>query len=290
MDQLPLTSEISVFTDFMMSFGIFHDSKECAEYVECHHERFRKTLEKIPRGCSALLEVGAAPFCMTLMMKETLNCDIRAINYGSHGDVLLQSEKFGRRYVIPCEGINVECEPFPYEDGRFDVVMCAEVIEHLTFCPSFMLSEIHRVLKPGGVLILTTPNAMRLICNYHSARELFHGRPFYDPYSGYGPYGRHNREFTPQELRFLVEGCGFAINEMDVCEIPARGESLKGRLYQAVVSLLFGVPRETIKANQPSQIILSARPEKERNVFLPGELYKSTHAMRKAQEEFPKIP
>ena len=290
MEQLPILRDINVFKDYMQSFGIFHDPGECSEYVDCHYERFKRTLEKVPRGRGSLLEIGAAPFCMTLMMKEVLEYDIQVVNFGSAGDVRLQSGRHSREFVIPCTGINVEREPFPFEGGAFDVVMCAEVIEHLTFCPSYMLAEAHRVLKPGGVLIVTTPNALRWICNYHNARELFRGRSFYDPYSGYGPYGRHNREFTPAELRLLVEGCGFTIGELEVCDIPERKETLKARLYRRVVPFVFGVSREVVESNGPSQILLTARPDKERKVFLPEDLYKSTHAMEKARKEFPKIP
>ena len=47
--------------------------------------------------------------------------------------------------------------PFPFEDNFFDIVFAGEVIEH-TIDDSFFLSEVKRVLKPGGILILTTPN------------------------------------------------------------------------------------------------------------------------------------
>src|SRR6185436_4985835 len=44
----------------------------------------------------------------------------------------------------------------PFPDGEFDYVLCTEVMEH-TKEPSDFLSEIYRVLKNGGVLIMTTP-------------------------------------------------------------------------------------------------------------------------------------
>jgi 2-polyprenyl-3-methyl-5-hydroxy-6-metoxy-1,4-benzoquinol methylase len=47
-------------------------------------------------------------------------------------------------------------ENIPFEDNRFDVVLCSEVIEHVKH-PFNFLQEIHRVLKPGGTLILTCP-------------------------------------------------------------------------------------------------------------------------------------
>ncbi len=46
----------------------------------------------------------------------------------------------------------------PFEDAEFDLVWCSEVIEHLAD-PRFSLDELRRITKPGGELILTTPNS-----------------------------------------------------------------------------------------------------------------------------------
>jgi 2-polyprenyl-3-methyl-5-hydroxy-6-metoxy-1,4-benzoquinol methylase len=45
----------------------------------------------------------------------------------------------------------------PFEDAVFDYVVCTEVIEHTTD-PSLAVAELTRVLRPGGTLVLTTPN------------------------------------------------------------------------------------------------------------------------------------
>jgi SAM-dependent methyltransferase len=46
-------------------------------------------------------------------------------------------------------------EQLPYEEGRFDVVLCTQVLEHADD-PHAVVSEIHRVLKPGGVALVST--------------------------------------------------------------------------------------------------------------------------------------
>jgi 2-polyprenyl-3-methyl-5-hydroxy-6-metoxy-1,4-benzoquinol methylase len=48
-------------------------------------------------------------------------------------------------------------EPLPYDGARFDVIVSAEVIEHLEN-PRFVAREMFRLLRPGGTLLLTTPN------------------------------------------------------------------------------------------------------------------------------------
>jgi SAM-dependent methyltransferase len=45
---------------------------------------------------------------------------------------------------------------FPYDDARFDTVLCNQVLEH-SFAPERLLSEIARVLRPRGRLVLTVP-------------------------------------------------------------------------------------------------------------------------------------
>lgn len=52
-------------------------------------------------------------------------------------------------------------EKLDFPDAMFDVVFAGEVLEHI-FAVEVLLSEIHRVLKPGGCLVATTPNLAAL--------------------------------------------------------------------------------------------------------------------------------
>lgn len=53
-------------------------------------------------------------------------------------------------------------EELPYKDASFDCVILTEVIEHLEY-PNLLLNEIHRILKPNWILILSTPNIFSLV-------------------------------------------------------------------------------------------------------------------------------
>ena len=103
---------------------------------------------------------------------------------------------------------NIERDPFPYDDGSFSLVVCCEILEHLAMDPSHTLKEIHRVLKPGGYVFISTPN---VLCAGNTWR-LLRGDNIYQAYSGYGIYGRHSREYTPGELEKILREHRFEAN------------------------------------------------------------------------------
>lgn len=58
---------------------------------------------------------------------------------------------------VETKQVDLNTAPVPYEDGFFDTVIAGDVIEHVAN-PMAMLCESNRVLKPGGRLIVSTPN------------------------------------------------------------------------------------------------------------------------------------
>ncbi|MCK7516128.1 MAG: class I SAM-dependent methyltransferase [Desulfobacterales bacterium] len=58
--------------------------------------------------------------------------------------------------------LDIEHQRFPFPDNTFDFVLFLEVIEHLITGPTRVLQELARVLKPGGILVLTTDNSNSL--------------------------------------------------------------------------------------------------------------------------------
>lgn len=69
-----------------------------------------------------------------------------------------------RRYVAvdlhltPLVNVMARGEQLPLADAEFNLVICTQVLEYVVQ-PSLVFAEIHRVLRPGGVLLLSAPSA-----------------------------------------------------------------------------------------------------------------------------------
>jgi O-antigen biosynthesis protein len=101
----------------------------------------------------------------------------------------------------------VELEPdqeLPIEDSQFDVVLCAETLEHVRDV-QLLLSEIRRVLRPGGTLAITTPAHDRLMGLSILVRGF---ERCFDPLSP------HLRFFSRRSLARLLDELGFDVRSM----------------------------------------------------------------------------
>jgi SAM-dependent methyltransferase len=194
--------------------------EELKAYVQSDFKRFVYTLGLVPeRSNLALLELGANPYFTTALLSKFRNADLHLANFFDHpepeGSQRVTIHKTNETFTYRYKQFNIEKDSFPYEDDTFDVVLFCEIIEHLLSDPVHALVEIKRVLKPGGILVLTTPNVVRL----DNVRKIIGGENVYDPYSGYGPYGRHNREYTQEDLFSLLSANGFSVSTMFTADV-----------------------------------------------------------------------
>jgi SAM-dependent methyltransferase len=93
------------------------------------------------------------------------------------------------------------------------------LIEHLASDPMALMCEANRILKPGGHLLLTTPNAVSLRA-LKAALEGYHPG-FYSAYlrpEQEAAEARHNREYTPREIELLLANSGFEIVRLETGE------------------------------------------------------------------------
>jgi len=196
---------------------------ELTAYASEDCERFLYTVGMLPDTPVKVLEIGGNPYFTTILARRFKPAaEFHLTNYfgGDTGPRQQKIEIKGfdgqiERYDFDYLNINVETDALPFTDGCFDIVIFCEVIEHLTNDPVQALLNIKRVLKKDGFMILSTPNVARL----ENVARMISGQNIYDPYSGYGPYGRHNREYTRHELYHLMLKLGFDVREFFTADV-----------------------------------------------------------------------
>lgn len=170
-------------------------------------------LEQNPR----VLDIGLSPLPL-LMVSRYPGLRLTTLGYPD------------ARFLRPNEWHHYDCDladpAFPWDAlGRHDLVIAAEVLEHLHTAPERLLHSIAQVLAPRGVLVLQTPNAAAL----DKRLKLLFGR---NPREA-----GHLREYTLSELRALARETGYKVIETSV-ENYFRPSTLAGRAIGLVTPFL----------------------------------------------------
>ncbi len=97
-----------------------------------------------------------------------------------------------------------DVEALPFDDAEFDAAFFTEVLEHLLE-PLKGLREIHRVLKPGGWLLVSVPN-----------RDWFHFEAYLARRTRFQPVDDHF--YTVAELEELITRAGFSVHSVHGAE------------------------------------------------------------------------
>jgi glycosyltransferase involved in cell wall biosynthesis/SAM-dependent methyltransferase len=220
-EPLPTPQAVEDAVPYLETWAQTPDSRA---YLHTHETRLAKTLAITPPGgpCDRILEMGAY-LQITPALRTRLGYGyVRGCYYGKLGRV-------DHRTVVSTEGETFDCDidhfdaekdPFPYPNDYFSTVLCCELIEHLFEDPMHLMSEINRILKPGGHVVLTTPNVAALrgisaiLQGYHPG--FFHA--YIKPAESGEVDARHNREYTPREIYQLLENSGFEIALLETGE------------------------------------------------------------------------
>jgi glycosyltransferase involved in cell wall biosynthesis/SAM-dependent methyltransferase len=207
--------------EYLTGWAVNGDSRG---YLETHKTRMVKTLEITPPGgpSDRILEMGAYLQITPALRTKLGYGEVRGCYYGQAGrtDRRMATSASGETFECDIDHFDAEKDPFPYPDGHFSTVLCCELIEHLFEDPMHLMSEVNRVLKPGGRLVLTTPNVAGLrgvaaiLQGYHPG--FFHA--YIRPAESGEVDARHNREYTPREIHKLLENSGFAVERLETGE------------------------------------------------------------------------
>jgi glycosyltransferase involved in cell wall biosynthesis/SAM-dependent methyltransferase len=200
-------------------------SEEARGYLDTHQTRLVKTLAITPPGGpdERVLEMGAYLQITPALRTQLGYGEVRGCYYGKLGrtDERHVTSADGETFTCLIDHFDAEKDPFPYPDVHFSTVICGELIEHLFEDPMHLMTEVNRILKPGGHLVLTTPNVASLraisaiLQGYHPG--FFHA--YIKPAEGSGEVdARHNREYAPREIHQLLENSGFEVTLLETGE------------------------------------------------------------------------
>jgi SAM-dependent methyltransferase len=177
---------------------------ERKEYFNLHYWRFAETLKECTGWANGrVLDIGVVPGHMAMALRR-LGCEVHGItDHEPSGRGLCGEDDLSARWSeekITLHRAVVDKEPLPLADNSFDGVLFTEVLEHLLYDPGLLVSEIYRVLKPNGEVVVSTPNISRI----ENRIKALIGRNVYpqveDFYFSSNLYMRHNREYTLQEV------------------------------------------------------------------------------------------
>jgi len=177
-----------------------------------------------------ILDIGCADGTISVALKKISKTD-EVCGVDLSEEAIFQAKRKG----VKAYTLDVDVNSLPFDDGYFDAAYAGELIEHL-FDPDHLLDEVYRVLRQGGIFVVTTPNLSSLInrllllfgfqpiltevsLKYHVGaprirRKIMPKRMRKSRASG------HIRSFTHCSLLELLELHGFYVEESMGCEIP----------------------------------------------------------------------
>jgi 2-polyprenyl-3-methyl-5-hydroxy-6-metoxy-1,4-benzoquinol methylase len=135
-------------------------------YFHYHERRFRRHLETLAtlglaRG--RVLDVGSHYLHLGGALR-LLGAEVTALDVGEFQKLPFVAERAARLGVETATVRELGAGDFLPEkpDDSYDLVLFCEILEHITFNPVPLWRRVHQLLRPGGIIYVTTPNALRL--------------------------------------------------------------------------------------------------------------------------------
>jgi 2-polyprenyl-3-methyl-5-hydroxy-6-metoxy-1,4-benzoquinol methylase len=217
-----------IYDSFIVGGGFF----ESGDYYKNDRERYWRSLEllcqvELPIPAK-ILEVGGGQ--IALICKAL---------FGDDGTVADISQK----YAAPLRKADIELVTFNLMDAKpheiasqFDVIVMLEVIEHIPLPAHLAFERLKPLLRPNGVIFLTTPNLFRL----RNVIRMIRGVEFLDrftlpePGQGLG----HQLEYSASHLRWQLERAGMKIIMLKHDSLGRTGHSVRARVARTLLAPL----------------------------------------------------
>jgi len=216
-------------------------------YLAFHRIRFRETLGRVtanvPLG-ARVLDVGGQFLHLALALRD-LGYAVDAADVAPYGEDSRLLARAGPGLAVHRIQSLARLD-FP--DATFDAVLLLEILEHLTQNPRPLWMELGRVLRPGGRVIVTTPNLYRVGSGGGAALQTWRlltaggSGPTVEEVLTLQTGAHHWKEYGRRELRRYFSLLGWRIARMESFNyLPSRRASLLvlKRLFPALHDCLY---------------------------------------------------
>ena len=171
------------------------------DYFALHRDRYGICLDDVDRSAEdgRVLEVGSVPCHFTVLLKLS-GYDV--IGVDPHPE---RARQIMDRFSLDVVKRDIEAERLPFADSSFKTIIFSEVLEHMYIDPLSPLSELARVLSPGGKLLLYTDNlySLRTFRRFLSGEGITDAVKEWDKLRTIGHRG-HIRLYSAKEVRGLL--------------------------------------------------------------------------------------
>lgn len=182
-----------------------------SEDWKCSRDRYAATLSLAAKylGTGADIMVAYDGKAYLTQMLDRAGYNVTRLIPSSHWNG--SDQQSGWRTGLRLETCNLDQAAIPAPDHSLDCVVLSGMFERLALRhPRTLMPELRRVLRDDGIVIFSTPN----ICNISNVISLLKGNNiFWHSDIFFGGMDRHNREFTPGEIKDLFQDGGFSTKE-----------------------------------------------------------------------------
>jgi 2-polyprenyl-3-methyl-5-hydroxy-6-metoxy-1,4-benzoquinol methylase len=211
--------------------GRLISAEHVKHYFFSSYHRTREIVRRLSRigAGKKILDIGIGYGFYDIILKEDFGFDVTGMEVEKNIPAYCL---LPRAHGIPLVAGELCKHPCPISDRSFDVVILAEVLEHLRVSPMRVLLEIRRILRPGGAVLVTTPNMARLtnVLRLLLGRNVVEALPDDDTNLAHiTDEVAHLREYTMAELRALMARAGYRNIKGDyslcVDRVPPEGDA-----------------------------------------------------------------